>query len=1348
MPYGRRAICLFFPLLIVAFPSLGQDVRRRPAEFDIRSLTGRSQAPGRVLTSKPGQLNRASGQVDPAAAAREFLRENGESSVRLARVTPSGPSTVVEFDQTAGEIPAFEGRVKVVIGGAGNVVAAAVPAPAPSLEPVESPLNVVQAVGLALRAVGGTAPAALVPLDSVAGMETFANPSGENLRPILASMVAFPVDGRTARMGWRILAELDSTSWYELVVDAGNGRMLLVHNLSRRAGVARVWKVGPLKGDRELATLPDAWLAPSIQVTTGNNTDAYLDTNGDNRPDSLPDTGIRNGRAFSPSQVFDFPAPALGAGSDPRTFRAAAVTNAFYFVNLAHDFFYRLGFDEKSGNFQTDNGDKGGIGGDPVMVEVQDRFEIDNASMSLTPEGVPARMQLGIFRFGTPLGGDDRDFAYDGQTIVHEYTHGVTNRMVGGGTSTSCLAGVQSSALDEGWADYFASSYFNEPLQSAYLSTTPARGIRRQSLEGHTLTYEDLGNEGFRPHDDGEIWAATLWDLRKTLGAAIVDRLVVDALRLTPCRPSFVDARDAILAADRAANNGANRLALYTVFARHGLGSSAGGFDGNIDTFTVFNAAFDLPPDLRAGNQAPVVTSRPSGFAMNGEVFQYQIQASDPDGGKLLFELSQGPAGMTVDPATGLVRWTTTFASQRAKIAITDGQGGRVIHGIRITVITPLRAGVPAIIAERTGSGLATIQVPSGAPVLQVTLREGTGDADLLLIDPEGFLDFGSPRSGQLETVSVGAPKAGLWIISVFAFTLFANVQLTASLPQPRVLSGNGTLTGLNGQRSSETFYKLVVPQGTTGFEVTISGGSGDVDMTVARTVPPVCQVFEEFIGARCFWDSTFASFQFGNRETVNVPSPQPGDWYINLTSAASYSGATLTTRMTVRPTLTVSPNSVTFEALIGGAAPASQAVRIVDPSGSQFAWTATPSANAAWLRLDKTSGTGDATLTISASLTGLTPGTYTATIGVSSPGLGSSPQSIPVTLRVVTPPGIAVNPVSLSFEGAPGVNPAVQRLSIGNTGSGTLAWSATASTISGGNWLSVDQPRGTGNGNLQVIVTAGSLPAGVYEGAITIAATGALSVTVPVRYTVAVPFLVSADSLRSVASQRLGYAVSPGEMLLLEGSNFIDPCSLEPGAALPCPQASGDPLPAVLGGIRVAINGIGAPIVLVLPGQIRFLIPFEVQGTEARIVVFRQGVAAPPVIRDIQPQSIGVFTLSGDGSGPGHLYHADGTLVSAAAPLQPDETFTVLASGLGTVDPPVTSGAAGPADPLARTVTPLRAFLDGMESTVISAHLAPGVAGFYHVQITAPSMLLTPYPTLLLQSEVSSSNEVTAGTP
>src|SRR4029078_600009 len=121
------------------------------------------------------------------------------------------------------------------------------------------------------------------------------------------------------------------------------------------------------------------------------------------------------------------------------------------------------------------------------------------------------------------------------------------------------------------------------------------RGIRRQSYEGYTFTYEDVGNTGYEVHKDGEIWTAALWDLRKALGKDITDRLVVDGLKATPCNPSMTDARDAILSADQAADRGANCSAIWTVFARHGLGFSALGVDGTQLSGTRYDAAYDLP---------------------------------------------------------------------------------------------------------------------------------------------------------------------------------------------------------------------------------------------------------------------------------------------------------------------------------------------------------------------------------------------------------------------------------------------------------------------------------------------------------------------------------------------------------------------------------------------------------------------------------------------------------------------------------------------------------------------------------------------------------------------------------
>jgi len=105
-------------------------------------------------------------------------------------------------------------------------------------------------------------------------------------------------------------------------------------------------------------------------------------------------------------------------------------------------------------------------------------------------------------------------------------------------------------------------------------------------------SYADLGAGGFEVHNDGEVWAATLWDLRTQLGATITDRIVLNGMKFTPTRPSFLNARDGIIQADQNLNGGANRCAIWTVFARHGMGVSAVGNDG-----TTHVAATDVPAD-------------------------------------------------------------------------------------------------------------------------------------------------------------------------------------------------------------------------------------------------------------------------------------------------------------------------------------------------------------------------------------------------------------------------------------------------------------------------------------------------------------------------------------------------------------------------------------------------------------------------------------------------------------------------------------------------------------------------------------------------------------------------------
>ena len=86
-------------------------------------------------------------------------------------------------------------------------------------------------------------------------------------------------------------------------------------------------------------------------------------------------------------------------------------------------------------------------------------------------------------------------------------------------------------------------------------------------------------------------------------------RLVVDGLKLQPCSPGFVDARDAIIAADQASTGGADACLLWTAFAKRGLGYSAS--QGSSSSVVDGTEAFDLPPTCQAAGMVRTTTPDP-----------------------------------------------------------------------------------------------------------------------------------------------------------------------------------------------------------------------------------------------------------------------------------------------------------------------------------------------------------------------------------------------------------------------------------------------------------------------------------------------------------------------------------------------------------------------------------------------------------------------------------------------------------------------------------------------------------------------------------------------------------------
>jgi hypothetical protein len=873
--------------------------------------------------------------LKPLETAKRFLETEPEvfamtrgeiDRLRLLVDDTSGNAKFLAFNQTVNGIDVFNGHIKFTLNRLGEIIQVATGDVIPGLDiPTVPRLTADQAVRAAFAAVGNRQSAAPARVPQANGKIAFANPNGNGFSPITSELTIFPMNAASARLAYRIFLEVDQRSWYEMLIDAESGELLFRHNLYVFAAQANVWTESPVKGTRTLVTFPATstaspagWLPATGTVTTGNNVDAYLDANGNDAPDGTSDLNMKEGRAYSPTQVFDFQ---FGDGTvqlDPRSYQPAGVTNLFYFVNAAHDYYYGLGFNEAAGNFQTNNFDRGGSGNDAIVAEAQFGLFPNNAAFSVTPEGTAPRLRMGIFSRGTSSGNDDLDSSYDGPIVFHEYMHGVSSRLVGARTSTSCLRNIQSSALGEGWSDYFSSSFFNSSVQGAYIGQDATRGVRRYNYEGYPLTFEDIGNgtHGYEAHDDGEIWAGTLWDLRKSLGAAVTDRLVMDGLKSTPCNPSMTDARDAILSADQAANGGANRKTIWTVFARHGMGYSAVGVDGTLLTGTRYDAAYDLPPDLQ-GNRSPAITSNPLLLRTGlGDAYNYQIAASNPEGGTLTYALTSGPGNMAVN-ANGSVTWIPGFLSTRVKITVTDGKGGKVVHGYALPVVTALGDGKPLTLAGSAGAtGFATINVPARTPVLQVKMRGGSGDADLFVKDPSGAYSM-SAQEGTTETISFANPAPGVWQVEVDAFTDYAGVALTASMAPPTVFNPNSPLTNLSGDFTSETFYRITVPPGAMTLSVTTGGGTGDVDILLRKDYPAVCQPFLEVL-ADCVADKS--SMTDGNSEFISVSSPGAGDWYLDVVGYSQYSGVRLDIVVTVPPLTLTTPGAATT--LTSGASP------------------------------------------------------------------------------------------------------------------------------------------------------------------------------------------------------------------------------------------------------------------------------------------------------------------------------------------------------------------------------------------------------------------------------------------
>ncbi len=193
-------------------------------------------------------------------------------------------------------------------------------------------------------------------------------------------------------------------------------------------------------------------------------------------------------------------------------------------------------------------------------------------------------------------------------------------------------------------------------------------------------------------------------------------------------------------------------------------------------------------------------------------------------------------------------------------------------------------------------------------------------------------------------------------------------------------------------------------------------------------------------------------------------------------------------------PQLTITPAALSFNYQVGGTNNQVQQTVSLASTGNplNFGVTFTTSSGGPWLVVNPTGGVTPSALTVGVQPASLSPGTYQGTITVMAPGASAPSQNISVTLTVSVNPLLSLSPNALEFTYQVGTpSPAAKTITPVST-SGALNYVVTASTNTGGNWLTIGTPAGTTPAPISISANPAGLTAGTYTGTVTVTAAGA----------------------------------------------------------------------------------------------------------------------------------------------------------------------------------------------------------------------------------------------------------------
>ncbi|MFL6374395.1 MAG: M36 family metallopeptidase [Pyrinomonadaceae bacterium] len=838
-----------------------------------------------------------------------------------------GKLSFVELEQEINGIPVFQGGVKGGFAKSGELVRV-VNNLAPGVAETAASTDFGDPVAAASAAASyiNSDPSALgLAVDQGASTDQ-KQVLGHGQFATTAEKMYFPTEAGVVVPAWRVMIWQNGRAFY-VVVDAVSGAMLWRKNLTEDQTQSASYMVyanpnsminapdspfpltpGPADPSlgtqgsavsRSLVTLignepPNTfnqlgWITDGGNTTAGNNVQAGLDRKLPNSSGPASDIDLDGMATGSPNRVFNFAFnpgdPGTGTGDNalpsgqsagtclaqadaslPTAYQQAAVTQLFYIVNRYHDVMYQLGFNEAAHNFQNTNFTGQGSGGDRVSAQAQDCSGTNNANFTTPADGAQPTMQMYLWPSSTRV---TLDGSLDADVVLHEHTHGLSNRLHGNSTG---LITAMSRGMGEGWSDFYARSLLakpTDPVQGIYtvggyvtsnlfassgVSSNYYYGIRRYPLDvishtgganakphnAFTFSYLNsdcnsrMNNTNFafarstafggstcdEVHNIGEIWASILWEARgrfitrlgATAGNQRMLQLVTDGMKLAPINPTFLTERDAIIAAAQAGGSAADVADLWAGFAARGLGASASiQVIGGTNNQTKVTDGFDLPNLTQTQNiTVGDLTGDGDGYPEPGENVTISVPITNGTG--------QTATGVTVAIVGGATNGYGTISNNQT-----------ITQPVNFTIPAGTTCGTYLPITVNVNSSLGAVSFPRQIFVGKPATTNGSQNFDSVTAPslPTGWTAT-SIQSGVNFVTTTTAPDAGT-NAAFAADPSTVGGETDLSSPMVSVVSSSATLTfrqNYNVEADSDGGVLEISIAGNPFQDITAVGGS------------------------------------------------------------------------------------------------------------------------------------------------------------------------------------------------------------------------------------------------------------------------------------------------------------------------------------------------------------------------------------------------------------------------------------------------------------------------------------------------------------------------------------------